>query len=92
MFVSNIYRKNYEISINVQYTHMHIDIYTYAYYIYAYIHTHVHLKAMIRRTIYYFNASDHHVKFDTGQCCNNRRMCFLNDPMDIQYKDTILPV
>ena len=42
----------------------------------------MHLKAIVRRTIYYFNASDHHVKFDTGQCCNNRRMCFLNDPIE----------
>ena len=68
MFVSNIYRKNYDIYICI--------------YIYAYIHTHVHLKAMVWRTIYFFNASDHHVKFDTGQCCNNGRMCSLNDPME----------
>ena len=80
MFVSNIYRKNYEISINA-YTYMHINNYI-CIYIYAYIHTHVHLKAMVWRTIYYFNASDHHVKFDTGQCCNNGRMRFLNDPME----------
>ena len=80
MFVSNIYRNNYEISINA-YTYMHINIYMHIY-IYAYIDTHVHLKAIVRRTIYYFNASDHHVKFDTGQCCNNRRMCFLNDPIE----------
>ena len=45
MFVSNIYRKNYEISINA-YTCMHINIYI-CIYIYAYIHTHVHSKAIL---------------------------------------------
>ena len=28
------------------------------------------------------NVSDHHVKSDTEQCCNNWRICFLYDPME----------
>ena len=39
MFVSNIYRKNYEISINA-YTYMHIDIYIC---IHIYMHIYIHM-------------------------------------------------
>ena len=29
-----------------------------------------------------YNISDHHVKSDTEQCCNNWRICILNDPIE----------
>ena len=61
--VSNIYRKNYELLINV-YTHMYRYIHMH---IYVHIHTLMHLEVMVRRPIYYSNARDHHVKLDTGR-------------------------
>ena len=37
-----------------------------------------------------YNVSDHHVKSDTEQCCNNWRICLLNEPMEVHQQWSVL--
>ena len=57
---------------------MNIDIYN----IWTYMHIYKHMEVKVRRTFCCLNFSNHHVKSDTEQCCNNWRICCLDNLME----------